>query len=75
MLTEGNLLSNAEVLTETWRFTADDVLIHVLPIFHAHRLFFACNVTMLAGESMIWLPGFSVEAAGLSHALARILKK
>lgn len=62
MLTQGNLLSNAEVLTETWRFTADDVLIHALPIFHAHGLFVACNVIMLAGGSMIWLPGSSVEA-------------
>lgn len=62
MLTQGNLLSNAEVLTETWRFTADDVLIHALPIFHAHGLFVACNVIMIAGGSMIWLPGFSVEA-------------
>lgn len=62
MLTHGNLLSNAEVLTETWRFTADDVLIHALPIFHAHGLFVACNVIMLAGGSMIWLPGFSAEA-------------
>ncbi|SIT13226.1 malonyl-CoA/methylmalonyl-CoA synthetase [Roseivivax lentus] len=62
MLTQGNLLSNAEVLTETWRFTEDDVLLHALPIFHAHGLFVACNVTLVAGGSMIWLPGFSVEA-------------
>jgi malonyl-CoA/methylmalonyl-CoA synthetase len=70
MLTQGNLLSNAEVLTETWRFTSDDVLIHALPIFHAHGLFVACNVLMLAGGSMIWLPGFSVDAVldALPHA-------
>ncbi|MCM2562965.1 malonyl-CoA synthase [Lutimaribacter sp. EGI FJ00015] len=67
MLTQGNLLSNAEVLTETWRFTAQDVLIHSLPIFHAHGLFVACNVLMLAGGSMIWLPGFTV--AGVLAAL------
>ncbi len=61
MLTQGNLLSNAQTLTQTWRFTSDDVLLHALPIFHAHGLFVACNVTMLAGGSMIWLPGFAVD--------------
>ncbi|SDZ59253.1 malonyl-CoA/methylmalonyl-CoA synthetase [Jannaschia faecimaris] len=61
MLTQGNLLSNAITLTKTWRFTSDDVLLHALPIFHAHGLFVACNVLMNAGGSMIWLPGFAVE--------------
>ncbi|MCE0506150.1 malonyl-CoA synthase [Roseivivax sp. GX 12232] len=62
MLTHGNLASNAETLTRTWRFTDADVLLHALPIFHAHGLFVACNVLMNAGGSMIWLPGFSTEA-------------
>ena len=62
MLTQGNLLSNARTLTETWAFTDRDVLVHALPIFHAHGLFVACNVLMNAGGSMIWLPGFTVEA-------------
>ncbi|WP_223426941.1 malonate--CoA ligase [Tateyamaria pelophila] len=62
MLTQGNLLSNALTLTDTWAFTADDVLLHALPIFHAHGLFVACNVVMNAGGAMIWLPGFSTEA-------------
>ena len=61
MLTQGNLLSNALTLTETWDFTAEDVLLHALPIFHAHGLFVACNVLMNAGGAMIWLPGFSVD--------------
>lgn len=62
MLTQGNLLSNARTLTDAWAFTRDDVLLHALPIFHAHGLFVACNVLMTAGGSMIWLPGFSVDA-------------
>ena len=49
MLTHDNLLSNAEALVETWRFTADDVLLHALPIFHTHGLFVASNVMLLAG--------------------------
>ena len=58
MLSQGNLLSNAEVLVRAWRFTPEDVLLHALPIFHTHGLFVASNVALLSGGAMIWLPGF-----------------
>jgi len=61
MLTQKNLLSNAEALVEAWQFTKDDVLLHALPIFHSHGLFVATNVTLLAGGSMIFLPKFDVD--------------
>ena len=63
MLTQGNLLSNAEALVETWRFTSSDVLFHALPIFHTHGLFVASNVTFLASSSMIFMPSFKVHQA------------
>jgi malonyl-CoA/methylmalonyl-CoA synthetase len=58
MLTQRNLLSNARALTDTWRFTDADVLLHALPIFHSHGLFVAINVTLTAGGAMILLPKF-----------------
>ena len=61
MLTHGNLLSNAEVLTREWRFTEDDVLLHALPIFHTHGLFVATNIALLAGGAMIFLPGLNMD--------------
>ncbi|KNX42285.1 Long-chain-fatty-acid--CoA ligase [Roseovarius tolerans] len=61
MLTQTNLLSNAEVLVDYWRFSSDDVLLHALPIFHTHGLFVATNVILLAGGSMIFLPKFDVD--------------
>ena len=61
MLTQDNLLSNAEVLTEYWRFTDRDVLLHALPIFHTHGLFVATNIALLAGASMIFLPAFELD--------------
>ncbi len=72
MLTHRNLLSNAEVLADLWRFTADDVLLHALPVFHTHGLFVATNITLLAGGSMIFLPGFDRDAviAALPQATA-----
>jgi malonyl-CoA/methylmalonyl-CoA synthetase len=62
MLTQRNLLSNARTLVDIWRFTADDVLLHALPIFHTHGLFVATNVTLVAGGAMIFLPRFDVDA-------------
>jgi malonyl-CoA/methylmalonyl-CoA synthetase len=58
MLTHENLLSNAQVLKDYWRFSEKDVLLHALPIFHTHGLFVACNVALLAGAAMIFLPRF-----------------
>ncbi len=61
MLTQDNLLSNAQTLVKEWRFTSDDVLLHALPIFHTHGLFVATNVTLAAGGSMIFLPKFDLD--------------
>ena len=61
MLTHRNLLSNAEALALLWRFTARDVLMHALPVFHTHGLFVACNVALLSGGAMIFLPSFDVR--------------
>ncbi len=61
MLTQANLLSNAEVLVDLWRFNDRDVLLHALPIFHTHGLFVASNVSLLSGGAMIFLPGFDLE--------------
>ena len=58
MMSHGNLLSNAAVLVDYWRFTDRDVLLHALPIFHTHGLFVATNVALLAGARMIFLPKF-----------------
>lgn len=61
MLTQANLLSNAEALVEAWQFTDRDVLLHALPIFHTHGLFVATNTLLLAGGSMIFLPKFDLD--------------
>jgi malonyl-CoA/methylmalonyl-CoA synthetase len=45
MLSHGNLASNATALRDTWRFTAEDRLLHALPIFHTHGLIVATNDT------------------------------
>ena len=62
MLTHGALVSNAETLKDLWRFTAEDVLIHALPIYHVHGLFVATHVTLMAGARMILQPKFDPDA-------------
>ena len=61
MLTHRNLASNALRLVEHWSFTRGDVLLHALPIYHVHGLFFACHCTLLAGSRMLWLPRFDAH--------------
>ncbi|MGG7567501.1 malonate--CoA ligase [Rhodovulum sp. DZ06] len=72
MLSHRALASNSQMLVDAWRFTEADVLIHALPIFHTHGLFVATNVTLLAGGSCIFLPGFDADAilAALPSATA-----
>jgi malonyl-CoA/methylmalonyl-CoA synthetase len=62
MITHRNLSSNALTLRDYWGFTADDVLLHALPIFHVHGLFVALNTTMLVGGRIIWMPKFDAGA-------------
>jgi malonyl-CoA/methylmalonyl-CoA synthetase len=69
MLTHRALTSNAETLVDLWRFTAEDVLIHALPIYHVHGLFVATNVVLMAGAAMILQPRF--EAGAVMAAMSR----
>ena len=63
MLSHGNLASNARVLHRYWGWRADDVLLHMLPIFHVHGLFVAAHGALLAGARTIWLPRLDVDQA------------
>jgi malonyl-CoA/methylmalonyl-CoA synthetase len=73
MITHENLRSNALALVEAWRFTASDVLLHALPIFHTHGLFVATNTVLLSGASMIFHEKFEVGALIADMARATVL--
>ncbi len=62
MLTRGNLASNAATLAAVWRFTADDILLHTLPLFHVHGLFAAINTVLASASSLVLLPKFDAAA-------------
>ncbi len=62
MVTHGNLTSNANVLCDAWKITANDTLIHALPIFHIHGLFVALNTILLRGGKLIFQRKFDTRA-------------
>ena len=61
MISHENLASNARALKDIWRFTADDTLLHALPIYHTHGLFVALNVMLMAGATTLFLPKFDPD--------------
>lgn len=67
VLTHRNLSSNALVLHEAWRWQEGDVLLHALPIYHAHGLFVALHGALLNGSTVIFHEKF--DAAAVVDAL------
>lgn len=61
MLTHDNLASNGQSLTEGWKFTSSDVLLHALPIFHAHGLFISTHCVLLSQSKVIFLEKFDAR--------------
>ncbi len=70
MLSHNNLVDNARALADCWGFTADDCLLHALPVFHVHGLFVALGCVFMRGASMRWLSKFNtaVVMENLPHA-------
>ncbi len=62
MISHGNLAFTTRTLNDLWCITASDVLLHVLPVFHAHGLFVAAQSALAAGAVMHFLPKFTPEA-------------
>lgn len=61
MLTHDCLISNARALHEVWAFEPGDVLLHVLPLFHAHGLMIALHPAVLNASPVILVPRFDAE--------------
>jgi malonyl-CoA/methylmalonyl-CoA synthetase len=63
MITHRNLASNALALHRAWGFRPDDVLIHMLPLFHVHGLFVACHCALVNGSAMRFHAKFDPKQA------------
>src|SRR5258708_20219600 len=62
VLTHGNLSSNVQVLAEAWRWQDDDILLHALPIFHAHGLFVGLHCALLGASPILFHERFDAAA-------------
>ena len=60
-ITHGNLISNLQSLHEAWGWRPDDVLLHVLPIFHVHGLFVALHGALNAGATTLLMREFDAR--------------
>ena len=58
LLSHANLHATAEALRLAWRWTAEDRLVHALPLFHMHGLGVALHGTLQSGASALLLPRF-----------------
>jgi malonyl-CoA/methylmalonyl-CoA synthetase len=63
MLTHLNMGSNALTLHRAWGWVPGDVLLHALPIFHAHGMFIATNCALLNGSKMLFMAKFDAATA------------
>jgi malonyl-CoA/methylmalonyl-CoA synthetase len=61
MLSVGNLSSNCEALVKLWQFTAQDKLIHALPVYHTHGLFVATNTVFASGGQLLFRRKFDID--------------
>lgn len=61
MLTHAGLLSNGQALTKLWGFSEKDVMLHALPLFHAHGLFISGHCALLSGSRLLFMKKFNAE--------------
>ncbi|MFM7027161.1 MAG: AMP-binding protein [Chakrabartia sp.] len=61
MLTHGNLASNVAALFETWQFSSADIILHSLPLFHAHGLFVCLHLGLYSGATLRMLGKFDAK--------------
>ncbi len=73
MVTHRNLLSNARVLVDYWGFSARDVLLHALPVFHIHGLFVANHCALLSGAKLLWHRKFDAKPVLRDLARATVM--
>jgi len=61
VLTQKNLLHDAQNIVDIWEITESDILCHALPLFHVHGLCFALHTVLLAGSHVLLIDAFAAE--------------
>ncbi|CAN5856244.1 acyl-CoA synthetase [soil metagenome] len=61
LLTDRNIAANLDMLADAWAWTADDTIVHALPLFHVHGLVLGLFGALRAGGALRWVPRFTPE--------------
>jgi len=61
VLTQRNLVHDANNVIDAWEINETDILCHALPLFHVHGLCFALHTALLSGAHIIMPDSFSPE--------------
>ncbi|WP_030694033.1 acyl-CoA synthetase [Streptomyces globisporus] len=64
LLSRRAVAASLDALAEAWSWTADDVLVHALPLFHVHGLVLGILGPLRRGAEVRHLGAFSVEGVG-----------
>lgn len=62
VLSRRNCAFDVDALARAWDWTADDTVVHSLPLFHVHGLVLGLFGALRAGGALHWVPRFSPEA-------------
>jgi malonyl-CoA/methylmalonyl-CoA synthetase len=69
VITFRNAAFDVDALADAWGWTADDVVVHALPLFHVHGLVLGVLGSLRVGGTLELLPRFTPE--GLCAAVGR----
>jgi malonyl-CoA/methylmalonyl-CoA synthetase len=61
VISHRNLIENVEDLIDVWEVSDKDLLLHTLPLFHAHGLIVSLFVALLSGATTIMHQKFDAE--------------
>ncbi|MBL7204319.1 MAG: AMP-binding protein [Desulfobacteraceae bacterium] len=61
ILTQNNLVRDAEHVIKMWEISESDVMCHALPFFHVHGLCFGLQTPLIAGSQVFLLDRFLPE--------------
>lgn len=68
VISHGNAAFDLDALAGAWGWTAADVLVHALPLFHVHGLILGVLGSLRVGGSLELLPRFTPEAVCAAFA-------
>jgi malonyl-CoA/methylmalonyl-CoA synthetase len=59
VLTQRNLVHDAQNIIDIWQINGSDRICHALPLFHVHGLGFATHTALMAGAEIVMLDRFT----------------